>query len=1431
MSRRPRTAPRALLPACLAAGAYAIALLQRPGQLAADTKIDLHTDPAAFLGDVASVWSASGGLGQVQAGQYAGYLFPMGPFFAVGDLLGLAPWLVHRLWLGTLLALAAWGTVRLLDALLDGPRGAAHVVAGAGVVLNPYVVVFSNRTSVTLLGYVALPWLLLCVHRGLRDSRRWLWPAAFALVLAASGGGVNAAVTAWLMLGPLLLLGYELAFGGVDRRAALRLTARTALLAVLASLWWIVPVVEHARYGLNFLPFTESPGAIWDTTSMGEGFRLLGYWIGYLGTGYGERLVPYFDTAGTLLFDPLVVLATFAVPALAVAGFAWTRRWAYGPFFLALVLLGLLVMGAGFPEGAPLRRALTFTYNGVDAVQFMRTTYKAGPLVALGLVCLLGGGAAVLWSRLKGRRTIQALAVAAFAVALAGAAWPLVQGTAVDRQIAFEEVPEAWQLAASDLDEELPANTRALVLPGQLFPFYEWGGTQDPILPALSERPVTVRGVVPFADLHAADLLVATDALVQQRRLYPGQLPPLLDLMGIGAVVTGTDDDRDRSGSVAPAAAAEMLAAQPGLEEPDRSYGPLRAFSQPSTDLSRVQRLPQVRRYDTDSQRGLVRVAPLGPETVVDGSAEGLLALAALGSLPARRPLAYAGDRDPGELREAAAGGAQIVITDSNRRRAFLSSRVNQSNGFVLGPDDRPPKDSAFLNPFPDRGTDAQTVALLDGARYLDAPYSPNFPQFPEHRPYAAFDGERSTYWVADRYLDRSRRWIEIGFERPLDVPYVDLLPQRETATDVVEVEIAGRRHRVTPGWNRLPVDLRGVSSLRVRITELRGPRDRFRGPGSIAELGVPGLRVRERLRPPRLAELALRGESLERASLAYVFTRNTGDDPFRRSRRPDPDRGLVPKGRNQEAALTAEPGDPEELIKRWVQPPIARRFAAEGLVTVAPGAPDDLIDRLAGYEGQGRFTSSGRFEGLPARRASSAFDGDRSTAWIGQGTAGSPPWIAWRLPRAIKVDSILLISSPQKVGVPTEVRVRWGGGATGRLKVSATGRVDLPRTLRTKSLRIEVVAARRPAGGAGVPREAVGISDVRVAGLEPVAMPRSGALRAACGAVEVRTSEGRLSMRPTGSVADLDSGRPLAARPCGRLAELGTGRATVEVERGPFRVDVLRLDSPAPTPDLGLDRGGGRVLDSGKPGRGSYEGVKLALDGPSWLVLGESFNGGWRASCDGDALGAPEVVDGYANGWRVPASCRDVDFGFAPNRAAHLSYWISGLACLAMLLVILAEALRRRGREGIPLRAQAPRREAAGRWPLRRALVVGVALALPAAFLFSLRAGAVIGPLVALLLWRGAGARSLALTAGVLLGVAAPAVQLALLPDDLGGFNSEYPLDLIVVHWLAVGAWVLLALALWRSLAGGRSVSRASRPSGGRAAAPGGEASSRARP
>ena len=62
---------------------------------------------------------------------------------------------------------------------------------------------------------------------------------------------------------------------------------RTVLATALASAWWVVPLLVQSRYGVDFLRFTEQPGTIWSTTSLPESLRLMGYWISYLGVGYG----------------------------------------------------------------------------------------------------------------------------------------------------------------------------------------------------------------------------------------------------------------------------------------------------------------------------------------------------------------------------------------------------------------------------------------------------------------------------------------------------------------------------------------------------------------------------------------------------------------------------------------------------------------------------------------------------------------------------------------------------------------------------------------------------------------------------------------------------------------------------------------------------------------------------------------------------------------------------------------------------------------------------------------------------------------------------------------------------------------------------------------------------------------------------------------
>src|SRR5205085_10951519 len=96
----------------------------------------------------------------------------------------------------------------------------------------------------------------------------------------------------------------------------------------------------------------------------------------------------------------------------ALSAFAWTRRHRYAPYLLALVLVGALLMTVGFPEGTPLRRGVTFAYNHFPSVRFLRTTYKAGPLVALGLAGLAGLGPAPAPHWLRGRHRLAFVAVA-----------------------------------------------------------------------------------------------------------------------------------------------------------------------------------------------------------------------------------------------------------------------------------------------------------------------------------------------------------------------------------------------------------------------------------------------------------------------------------------------------------------------------------------------------------------------------------------------------------------------------------------------------------------------------------------------------------------------------------------------------------------------------------------------------------------------------------------------------------------------------------------------------------------------------------------------------------------------------------------------------------------------------------------------------------
>ena len=752
-----------------AALALVIAFWQRPGLATSDTKIDLHVDPLRFLGDVASVWTPTNGLGEVHSAQYGGYLWPMGPFFALFHELGISPWVVQRLWFALVLFLAAWGLLRLLDELIGRPRGIVHLVATAFFIINPYTVVFTARTTITLWGYAALPWLLLAVHRGVRTQRgwrAWWWPAAFALMFMSTGGGVNAAVVFYMAVGPVLLMIYEPAMGHVRWRDAGAFFGRAVLLSLLASLWWISALLVHVRYGIDFLQYTEQPRTIWGTNGISESIRLMGYWTSYIGAGYPKPGFSYFSDGGTLLFNVPVVLASFLLPALAILAFVWARRWRYASFFVLMIVVGVTIMAAGFPDGTPLRSSMEWIYYHVFVTRFLRTTDKAAPLLALGLACLLGLGAKLGWDWLRARglsrwRTPALIAApTALAALILVAAWPLVEGKAIDSQLTWKQIPTAWRQVGHALDRGLATNTRAVVLPGDVFAYYKWGGTVDSILPRLTKRPVAIRYETPYADLHADDLLQTIDSLVQQNRAYPGQLaaPARPDWRRLRRAGTRRRHPARRRGrslrSRRSRSPRRTSGRRGGTAGYPRSRRPRATSGRPGgCRRCASTRSPGAAGSSTSTRAG--RRSSTARRTVSPTWRRS-------GRCRRTRRSSTPGDLGANRIAGAAKTGSNLVVTDSNRRAFFLPQFTQQNVGPVLTQTDPITKAEADVNPFPSAGSAGQTVTVLQGVRYLTGPYANGFESFPEHVPAAAFDGNLSTAWVP--YGDpQPDRWFRVG--------------------------------------------------------------------------------------------------------------------------------------------------------------------------------------------------------------------------------------------------------------------------------------------------------------------------------------------------------------------------------------------------------------------------------------------------------------------------------------------------------------------------------------------------------------------------------------------------------------------------------------------------------------------------------------------
>ena len=363
--------------ALLAALAYVPALASSPGKMPADTKLYLYLNPARLISDAPYTFDARQFAGWVPH-QVIAYLWPQGPWFWLGDTVRLPDWVVHRLWIGTLMFLAGAGVLWLCRRRF-GLGVLASLAAAIVYQLSPYLLPYVSRTSAMLLPWAGLGWLVgLTMGAALRT--RWR-DAALAALVVVSIGAVNATAIMMIIPGPLLWLVVAALERQVAWRRALAAALRIGVLAVGVSLWWIAAVSIQGKLGADVLAYSESLKSVSFTSTSTEVWRELGYWLTYIRDPYAAT-----TTAGAdYMTSSKVILAGFLLLILGVAGLV-AVRWRQRRYAIALVVTGV-VLGVGvhpIDDPSPLMRVLRGDGETGLALA-LRSSTRAVPVLALGL--------------------------------------------------------------------------------------------------------------------------------------------------------------------------------------------------------------------------------------------------------------------------------------------------------------------------------------------------------------------------------------------------------------------------------------------------------------------------------------------------------------------------------------------------------------------------------------------------------------------------------------------------------------------------------------------------------------------------------------------------------------------------------------------------------------------------------------------------------------------------------------------------------------------------------------------------------------------------------------------------------------------------------------------------------------------------------------
>lgn len=798
----------------LALIAYVPFLLSSPGSVAGDSKQSLLLDPARFLARAPFLWDGSFAAGTVTH-QNLGYLWPVGPFFWLGDLIGLPVWVTQRLWMGTLTFLAALGARWLLRHLGVGRLGA---LAGALLyALSPYQLAYVSRLSVLLLPWAGLPWIVELTRRAVARGG-WRHPALIALVVATVSS-INASAVLLIAPGPLLVL---LAHGAGGRRQgaeALRTAVRIGALTLPICAWWLAGLRVQGAYGLPVLQITEKVETVTVWSTPLDVLRGIGNWI-----FYGTDFLGYsIDQAAAYVDDPWVVAFSFAVPAMALTA-ALVVRWRHRALAVALILTGTVLAVGAWPYEGPSLYGRLYRWFGEDTTVGLafRNTPRAVPLLLIGAAMVVGAAITAIRSD-RTRRAAGAVAVFVV-VGAAGPVW--TTGYLTERHSRPEEIPVHWEEAIGRLDAGDPA-TRVLAVPGINFAAYRWGNAVEPITPGLTDRDFAAREVLPWGSVASATFLDAIDRRIQLGIIEPESVAPMARLFGVGDVLLRNDVDgarfdlRDTDELWAALLAVQDLGLPATFDDPaGPAGGP-----------------PDVAIFPVEDPRAMVRLAPQAQPVVLAGDADGIIDASAAGLLDGEALVLLSGALDDQQLDDALAEGADLILTDTNRRRIqtwFYSIRdtrgPTEQEGETL---DEPSGYDARLDPVSLAGDDGRSVVRLVGGS-VSASITGGAER-PESRAVAAIDGTVDTAWEVPARSAIGTRWI-LESDTATTVDEVTIVqPQRgDAAPTITSVRLTvgdepamevtlDDRSRTNEG-QEIPVAAEPIERIEIEITGVAGP-------------------------------------------------------------------------------------------------------------------------------------------------------------------------------------------------------------------------------------------------------------------------------------------------------------------------------------------------------------------------------------------------------------------------------------------------------------------------------------------------------------------------------------------------------------------------------------------------------------------------------